>query len=605
MVKEESWGTRLGLILAMAGNAVGFGNFLRFPIQAIENGGGSFMIPYIVCFICLGIPLLLVEWATGRIGGSFGYHSTPFILHSVNKQKIWRYIGVFGLFSNLAIAAYYCYMESWTISYIYHSIMGTFASMNSAEVSAFFTSYHDISTTHSGIPYENLVFFILCLAINVYFLAKGLNKGVELVAKIAVPLLILFGFFLAYKGITITKGEDGAVMDGVKALEFLWTPNYTSLLSPKVWLAAAGQIFFTLSVGMGVIQCYASYIKKQDDIVLGSLSAGFLNEFVEIVLGGTILVSISIGFFGLDRVLDLIHSGGGFGLAFQSMPYLFNNWGPVIGAICGVCFFGLLFLAGITSSLAVGTPLVGFIKEVFKLTQIKSSLIVGILILILGLPTIFYFNEGVFDEYDFWAGTVSLFLFALCQAILFFWVYGLDNAWKEIHRGALIRLPSVYKFIFKYITPTMLILIFVSALITPKGNDWKLLSWRGWELDSGSIIGKIMNKDIGQNNTFFADELYAEKSGVLQSIKSVGNKYELCFESIAENNKNNEYTVRISNKLQLLIQPGYEVQIGDVVAKGHITNIVFYHFLARIILCLLFVSLLLMIALAFKKLKIE
>ena len=159
----ERWGSRLGLILAMAGNAVGLGNFLRFPIQAVQNGGGAFIIPYIVSFVLLGLPLLLVEWSTGRYGGSFGFNSPPYIMKTMNKRKLWKYIGGLGLFSNFVIAAYYCYIESWTMSYVYHSIIGTFRGMTEGQVSAFFDSYLDVSTSTTGIPYEALIFYILSL----------------------------------------------------------------------------------------------------------------------------------------------------------------------------------------------------------------------------------------------------------------------------------------------------------------------------------------------------------------------------------------------------------------------------------------------------------
>ncbi|HNH23234.1 MAG TPA: hypothetical protein PLY26_13850, partial [Ferruginibacter sp.] len=147
----ESWGSRVGLVLAMAGNAVGLGNFLRFPVQAIQNGGGSFIIPYLVCFLLMGLPLLFIEWSMGRFGGKFGHHSTPFILDAMTKQRFWKYIGVFGIFTNLAVAAYYCYLESWTLAYIWHSITGTFAHMDQTQVSDFFNTYTDITTSTTGI----------------------------------------------------------------------------------------------------------------------------------------------------------------------------------------------------------------------------------------------------------------------------------------------------------------------------------------------------------------------------------------------------------------------------------------------------------------------
>ncbi|MDI9545443.1 MAG: sodium-dependent transporter, partial [Bacteroidota bacterium] len=355
---KEAWGTRLGLILAMAGNAVGLGNFLRFPIQAIQNGGGAFIIPYLVSFVLLGIPLMLVEWSTGRYAGLRGHHSSPFVLQSLDKRPYWKYIGVIGLFSNIVIASYYCYIESWTLSYVYHSIIRTFDGMTEIQVSDFFDDYLRISTSTTGIPYESILFYILCLSINVWILSQTLRKGIERAAKFFMPLLIIFGLFLVVKIVTIKAGEQGAIYDGWVGLEFLWTPDLKSLSDPKVWLSAAGQIFFTLSLGMGCIQCYASYLKENDDVVLNSMTAGFMNEFVEIVIGGSIIIPISIGYFGIDKVMDLCQIGG-FGLGFRTMPYLFEQWGDVLASLAGIAFFGLLFGAGITSSLAMGAPIVG------------------------------------------------------------------------------------------------------------------------------------------------------------------------------------------------------------------------------------------------------
>ena len=123
---KEQWASRAGLVLAMAGNAVGLGNFLRFPAQAAQNGGGAFLIPYLVAFVLMGIPLLWVEWAIGRHGGQFGHHSAPGMFDRMGKSRFLKYVGVFGLFTNLTLAAYYCYIESWTLAYVWHSLIGTF-----------------------------------------------------------------------------------------------------------------------------------------------------------------------------------------------------------------------------------------------------------------------------------------------------------------------------------------------------------------------------------------------------------------------------------------------------------------------------------------------
>ncbi len=507
---KESWGSRVGLILAMAGNAVGLGNFLRFPVQAVQNGGGAFIIPYLVCFLVMGIPLLWIEWSMGRFGGKFGHHSTPFIVDTMGKNRLWKYIGVFGIWTNIAVAAYYCYLESWTLSYVFHSLTNTFSGMDQDGVAAFFIEYVSLGESTFGIPYEPIVFFVICLLLNTWILSQGLAKGVERVAKIGMPMLILFGIFLAYKGLTITSGENGAINDSTVGLNFLWTPQYDKLWSPSVWLAAAGQIFFTLSVGMGTVHCYASYVRSKDDIALNAMSAGWMNEFVEVVLGGAILIPISIGYLGVDRVTELVQSGG-LGLGFRTLPYLFYQWGDVLGALSGVMWFGLLFFAGITSSLAMGTPWIGFLQDEFNWKRKSAAWSFGFIVLILGMPTVLFFNYGVFDEYDYWAGTVSLVVFALLESILFAWVFGIDKGWREIISGSDIKVPNIYKFIIKFITPALLLWVFLGSLFTPKGGDWGAALSGNWELDNSSIIKKITNSDLKEKLAAATDPAVIEK----------------------------------------------------------------------------------------------
>ncbi|MEC5166477.1 NSS family neurotransmitter:Na+ symporter [Flavobacterium sp. PL11] len=513
-VKVDSWGSRVGLILAMAGNAVGLGNFLRFPVQAVQNGGGAFIIPYLICFLVMGIPLLFIEWSSGRYGGKFGNHSTPYILDSMVKGRILKYIGVFGIFTNIAVAAYYCYIESWTMSYVYHTLRGTFDGMSQAEVAGFFNSYTDIAYSTTGIPYEAVVFYVICLLLNTYILSKGIG-GIEKVAKIGMPLLILFGVILAVRGLTLGTSGASDIFPNANAwdgLNFLWTPQYESILDLKVWMAAAGQIFFTLSVGMGTIHCYAAYIDSKDDIALNAVSAGFMNEFVEVVLGSLIVVPIAAGYLGLDWVLQ----NAGFGMAFQTMPYLFQQWGPALSIIAGVCWFGLLFFAGITSSLAMGTPWMGFMRDEFGWSKNKGAWSFGAMILIIGLPTVIFYKEGVFDEYDYWAGTVSLVVFAMLETILFSWIFGMDKGWREITSGADIKVPNIYKFIIKYITPVMLIIIFLGSLFKPLDNKWSenvssFVTGNGWTLDNGSIIKTVMHAGIRDQIALATDPVLIEQ----------------------------------------------------------------------------------------------
>jgi SNF family Na+-dependent transporter len=310
---------------------------------------------------------------------------------------------------------------------------------------------------------------------NTFILSQGLDGGVEKVAKIGMPLLILFGIFLAIKAFLIRGGEEGAVYDGSVGMNFLWTPDFSSIWSAKVWLAAAGQIFFTLSLGMGSIQCYASYVAKNDDVALNGMSAGWMNEFVEVVLGSSIIIPISVGYLGIDQVIELTKQGG-LGLGFKTLPFLFEQWGPIMASFAGVFWFGLLFFAGITSSLAMGTPVMGFLMDEFHWKRRSSAWFFGLLIFVFGLPTVLFYRYGVFDEYDYWAGTVALVTLALFEIILFAWVFGMDKGWEEIKRGADIQLPLIYRYIIKFVTPVFLLVIFIGSL--------------------PGIWEKIINKDI-------------------------------------------------------------------------------------------------------------
>jgi len=469
--QSAGWGSRVGLILAMAGNAVGLGNFLRFPAQAIANGGGAFIIPYLVCFLLMGLPLLFVEWSMGRYGGKHGQHSTPFIFDAMGKAPYWKYFGVFGIFTNIAVAAFYCYLESWALSWAYYSVTGAFTGMSQAEVAGFFKNYIELGTNHP------VVFWVICLTINTWILSRGLSGGVEKVAKIGMPLLLAFGVILAITGISLQAEPGGAINDGVVGLNYLWTPDFSSIWSFKVWVAAAGQIFFTLSLGMGSIHCYASYLNSREDVALNAMSAGWMNEFVEIVLGSAVIIPISIGYLGIEAVTEMVSGGSGLGIGFAVLPKLFSGWGT-FGVFAGVMWFGLLFFAGITSSLAMGTPVIGFLKDNFKVKDSHGALIFGAIIMLLGIPCVL--SQDAFNEYDYWAGTIALVVFAIIEIVLFAWVFGMEKGWKEINTGADIKVPIIFKFIIQYVSPIFLIIVFIGAAPGIWENATKETSFYGW-----------------------------------------------------------------------------------------------------------------------------
>ena len=505
MAKRDRWGTRVGLVLAMAGNAVGLGNFLRFPAQAAQNGGGAFLIPYLISFVLMGIPLLWVEWAIGRHGGQFGHHSSPGMLDKMGPQRWLKYVGAFGLFTNLTVAAYYCYIESWTLAYVWHSISGTF---RSADAPSFFVSYLGVNADSLfALPGEAFFFFVITLALNVWILSRGLARGIEIAAKIGMPLLILFGIVLAVRGLTLSVDDPGVIQSPLAGLNFVWNPQLDGLANPSTWLAAAGQVFFTLSLGFGSIHCYAAYIGRNDDIALNAASAGWMNEFVEVILGGSVLIPIATAYLGLQAVAGATAGGSGFGMAFQTLPTLFNNWGwfaPVAGAL----WFGLLFFAGITSSLAMGQPIMAFLEDEFGVSRKPAAAGFGLAIFILGALCVWLYPGGAFDEFDFWSGTFALVVFALGEIVVFAYIFGMDKGWAEITRGADLEVPPVFRFVIKFVTPLFILVVFVGALIKPAG-DWSaalasLVSGGGWPFAPDSVIGKIFH--VGQPNYAWFDE---------------------------------------------------------------------------------------------------
>ncbi len=503
--KKEQWASRVGLVLAMAGNAVGLGNFLRFPAQAAQNGGGAFLIPYLVSFLILGLPLMWMEWGMGRFGGKFGHHSGPGILQSMDRRPIWKYFGVFGLWSNLIIAAYYLYIETWTMAYAGYSIIGGFnpgskvpqLQMTGSQFMDFVTGEEDNQLL--AVSAFGLALFAICIVINVWVLTRGLAKGIEFVSKIGMPLLIVFGVILAIRGLFISPENDvNAIESPFKGLEYVWQPTFDSIWKPNVWVAAAGQVFFTLSIGMGSINCYASYLKEKHDVTLTGATAAWTNEFCEVILGGTILIPIAVAYLGLEAV----KSQGGFGLGFHVFPGLFQNWGWLAPA-AGFMWFGLLFFAAITSSLAMGQPIMAFLQSEFRLERNQSAIAFGAMLLPFAVPCAILHQETFFNDFDYWAGTFCLVVFALAEAVLFAWFFGMPRGWAELMKGAELRIPIVYYYIMGYVTPTFLILIFLANVFQPAAG-WDRYATGlfsneplpAWDWHKDGMIGKVLNYDV-------------------------------------------------------------------------------------------------------------
>jgi SNF family Na+-dependent transporter len=446
--------------MAVAGSAVGLGNFLRFPVQAAGNGGGAFMIPYFISLLLLGIPLMWIEWTLGRFGGGFGHGTAPGIFHSIwQKNRFIKYFGVIGIFGPFVIFIYYTFIESWTLGYSYYSLKGVLSHIpDQASMQAFLKGYQGIEKNayfSSIVP--AYIFFIITFFLNALILYRGVKGGIELLCKIAMPVLLFFGIALMIRVLTLGAPDPAKpAWNLVNGLGFMWNPDFSALKSAKVWLAAAGQIFFTLSVGIGVILTYASYLSKGDDVALSGLTAVSLNEFAEAVLGGCIIIPAAFVFFGPVDIIAIAKQGA-FDLGFVTMPLVLGK--IPLPNLFGFLWFALLFLAGVTSSVSLAQPAVAFLEDEFDIPRKKAVGIFSMVSFILCQPAIFLLSRGVVNELDFWGGTFCLVLFGTIEAILFAWVFGMDKAWLEIHHGADITVPKIYKFIIKYVTPLFLLVI--------------------------------------------------------------------------------------------------------------------------------------------------
>lgn len=457
------WGSRIGAVLAAAGCAVGLGNFIRFPGIAARNGGGAFMIPYFIAFLLLALPLCWMEWAMGRFGGGNGHGSAPGVFDAVSgRKRPWaKYLGVLGITGSLGIFFFYVYVESWTLAYSAFALGGSYARIATPEgMGAFFGSY----LSGKGAPFASMatayLFFLATFAVNFWVVWHGVNKGIERFCKISMPLLFILAVIVIVRVFTLGAPANPEWTIG-RALGFLWNPDFSSLRSGKVWLDAAGQVFFSTSVGIGVLLTYATYMKPREDILLSSTTASVLNEFAEVILGGSIVIPAAFLFFGPAGTMRAVE-GGTFGLAFCSTPLIFNHMSG--GAAAGFAWFFLLFIAGITSSVSILQPSIAFLEEEFGFNRKRVILIVGAVCFLAAHLVIF--GDGVLDEMDFWFNSFGLPMFGLLEALVFIFLFGPAAGWEELHKGSSFRLPALFKWVMVVVAPLFLLTILLVWLVT-------------------------------------------------------------------------------------------------------------------------------------------
>ena len=491
MNTRQRWATKSGLILALAGNAIGLGNFLRFPVQAAQNGGGAFMIPYFVALVLIGLPMMWVECAIGRLGGKHGHGHTAGMLALLWHHPAAKYIGALGIFIPFTVALYYSYITSWCLAFSVFAFTGRYDGLTTREaMESFLSAFQGVAANeHFASVATAYTFYVVTLAIMLLVLAGGVAKGIERLAKVAMPLLFVFGALIVIRVLLLGTPDASApernVMNG---LGFVWNPNLSRLGDPKVWVAAAGQIFFTLAIGWGIIHTYVSYLEENDDIVLTGMCTAGLNELAEVIIGGTIALTAAVAFFGVTATEDIAR-GGAFDLGFAAMPMVFQKL--PLGNVIGAFWFLLLFFAGLTSAVAMGQPLIALLQENWAMTRGRAVAILGAAMFVLTQPVIFYQRFGFLDELDFWVGAIGLAVFGVLEMIVFAWIFGMERGWAEILRGAAVRPPALFKRVIQYVTPAYLLGILGWWAVTDM-PDRLVLRGASPEARPYLIFGRIM-----------------------------------------------------------------------------------------------------------------
>lgn len=395
--KRETFSGRQAFIMAAIGSAVGLGNIWRFPYTTYENGGGAFIIPYIVALLTAGIPLLFLDYAIGhrhRGGAPLSY------------RRFNRHFETFGWWQvmvNVIIGLYYAVVLGWAATYTYFSFSKAWGDK---PVDFFIGNFLQMGDIAQGISFEFvgmvvgplIAVWVVALAV----LALGVQKGIAKSSSILMPLLVVMFLSLVFYSLTL----DGAA----KGLNALFTPDWDKLSDPSVWIAAYGQIFFSLSICFGIMVTYASYLKKDSDLTGTGLVVGFANSSFEVLAG--IGVFAALGFMATTQGVEVSEvAKGGIGLAFFAFPTIINEITP-LGEVLGVLFFGSLTFAALTSFISVIEVIISAVQDKLRVRRSKVTFIVGLPMMFVsvvlfgtttGLPVL-----DVFDKFVNYFGIVAV-----------------------------------------------------------------------------------------------------------------------------------------------------------------------------------------------------
>jgi NSS family neurotransmitter:Na+ symporter len=446
---REHWGSKIGFILAAAGSAVGLGNIWRFPYLAGQNGGAAFIFVYVLCVIAIGIPVLIAEILIGRTAqknpvGSFKVLTT---------SKFYHGIGGMGVVAGFVILSFYSVVAGWTIGYLFEAINGSLLNYDVAEKA----SNHFFVLTHD--PIWNVMLLVVFMVLTMGIVYFGVQKGIELGSKIMMPLLFVLLLGLMIYGLTL----DGSY----KGLDYLFNPDWSKINSDVI-LAALGQAFFSMSLGMGAMLTYGSYLTKKDNIPVSSVWIALLDTSVAIIAGICIFSVV----FATGQNPDV-----GPSLIFRTLPVVFAKMPG--GWYFAVFFFFALSLAALTSTVSLLEVVTAYFVDEKGWKRKNAVIVFGSLVTILGIPSALSFNaladfkiigKTFFDLTEFISSNLMLPIGGFFIAIFVGWLWGFDKVKLLVKEGSeklfdnFPWLIVFWKIILRFVAPVLIIIVLLSSI---------------------------------------------------------------------------------------------------------------------------------------------
>ncbi|MEA1961498.1 MAG: sodium-dependent transporter [Bacillota bacterium] len=438
------WMSSFGFVLAAAGSAVGLGNLWKFPYITGANGGGAFVVTYLLILLFLGVTVMIAEIALGRHTQLNAYGAYKKV-----KEK-WAWVGGMAILTAFLIMSYYSVVGGWVIKYLVDMTTGALSSNDPAALGAAFGGF--IGAGASPLIYM-LVFMVICFVIVI----GGISGGIEKANKILMPLLFLFIIIVAIRSMTLPGAAEG--------IKWLFAPDFSKFTGAG-FLAAMGQVFFSLSLGMGAMITYGSYVDKEADLAKSGWTIPLLDTFVAIMAGLAIIPAVFA--FGFEP-------SQGAGLVFITLPAVFSQM-PA-GQLFGIIFFLLVLFAAITSAISLVEACVAWLIDEKKMARVKATSLTILGIIIFAIPASMsmgawsgihlWMGLGFFDAMDFLTSNIMLPLGGLLLCIFVGWVWGTEKADEEITNGGKLQwsYAPVWNFLIKYVAPLAIAVIFVVGLM--------------------------------------------------------------------------------------------------------------------------------------------